>query len=107
MVLTGRSMSAQRLCDLGAVNSVVQTGQAVAASLELAMTLAEKSPTAVAGLKRILAASDDSTLTEAMGYEQEVFQSVIATTQAREGMQNRQSAYDSSAGLASISDKDD
>ena len=107
MVLTGKPMSAQRLCDLGAVNSVVQTGQAVAASLELAMTLAEKSPTAVAGLKRILAASDDSTLTEAMGYEQEVFQSVIATTQAREGMQNRQSAYDSGAGLASISDKDD
>lgn len=107
MVLTGKPMSAQRLFDLGAVNSVVQTGQALSASVDLAMALAEKSPTAVAGLKRILAASDDATLTAAMAYEQDVFQSVVATTQAREGMQTLQSAYDGNARLASISDKDD
>ena len=73
MVLTGNPMSAQRLCDLGAINSVVPTGQALAASVELATMLAEKSPTAVAGLKRILAASDDAALTEAMVYEQKFF----------------------------------
>ena len=106
MVLTGRPMSAQRLCDLGAVNSVVPTGQALAASVELATMLAEKSPTAVAGLKRILAASDDAALTEAMVYEQKIFQSVIATTQAKEGMQKVQSGYDNAFRPAGGNDKD-
>ena len=106
MVLTGNPVSAQRLCDLGAVNSVVPTGQALAASVELATALAEKSPTAVAGLKRILAASDDAALTEAMVYEQKVFQSVIATTQAKEGMQKVQSGYDGTFRPAGGKDKD-
>jgi enoyl-CoA hydratase/carnithine racemase len=94
MVLTGKPMSAKRLCDLGAVNSVVQDGQALDAALELGITLAEKSPLAVAGLKRILASSDDAHLTGAMIYEQEVFQSVVSSPQALAGMRKIQSGYD-------------
>ncbi|MDG2047053.1 MAG: enoyl-CoA hydratase/isomerase family protein [Halioglobus sp.] len=94
MVLTGKPMSAERLCALGAVNRVVQSGQALEAALELGAMLAEKSPHAVAGLKRILASSDDASLTDAMIYEQEVFQSVVSTPQAVQGMRKIQSGYD-------------
>ncbi len=95
MVLTGRPMGAQRLYDLGAINQVVPTGQALQAALELAKGLAEKSPTASAGLKRILAKNDDTSLHEAMRYEQVVFQSVVVTDSARAGMLKVQSGYDS------------
>jgi len=95
MVLTGRPLGAQRLYDLGAINRVVPTGQGLQVALELAKELAEKSPGASAGLKRILAKNDDAPLREAMRHEQEVFQSVVITDQARAGMRKAQSAYDS------------
>jgi enoyl-CoA hydratase/carnithine racemase len=94
MVLTGMPVGAQRLYDLGAVNRVVPAGQALQAALELALDLAEKSPTASAGLKRILAKNDDAPLHEAMRHEQEVFQSVVVTDQARADMLKTQAAYD-------------
>ena len=94
MVLTGTPMRAQRLCDLGAINKVVSAGQALTSALEWAVVLADKSPTAVAGLKQILAASDDASLSEAMRHEQQVFQSVVVTEQALAGMQKVQSGYD-------------
>jgi enoyl-CoA hydratase/carnithine racemase len=95
MVLTGRPLGAQRLYDLGAINRVVPTGQALQAALDLAMELAQKSATASAGLKRILAKNDDATLPEAMRHEQEVFQSVVVTDSARTGMLQAQLSYDS------------
>jgi enoyl-CoA hydratase/carnithine racemase len=95
MVLTGRSISAQRLYELGAINRLVPTGQALRVALELAQELAEKSPAASAGLKRILAKNDDAPLLEALRHEQEVFQSVVVTEGARAGMRNAQAAYDS------------
>jgi enoyl-CoA hydratase/carnithine racemase len=97
MVLTGRPLGAQRLYDLGAINQVVPAGQALRVALVLAKELAEKSLAASAGLKRILAKNDDAPLHEAMRHEQEVFQSVVITDQARVGMLKAQSAYDSSS----------
>lgn len=101
MVLTGRPLGAQRLYDLGAINRVVPTGQALQVALELAKELAEKSATASAGLKRILAKNDDAPLREALRHEQEVFQSVVVTDSARAGMLKTQSAYDSGSGCKS------
>jgi enoyl-CoA hydratase/carnithine racemase len=106
MVLSGSPMNAQRLFDLGAINRLVSEGQALACALELATELAEKSPTAVAGLKRILAASDDTPLTEAMRYEQEVFQSVVVTEQAVAGMQKMQSGYDNGLGATDVNHRE-
>lgn len=94
MVLTGSPMSAQRLYELGAINRLVPTGHALQAAVELARELAEKSPTASAGLKRILAKNDDVPLREALRHEQEVFQSVVITDQARAAMRAAQAAYD-------------
>jgi enoyl-CoA hydratase/carnithine racemase len=94
MVLTGTPMRAQRLYELGAINRVVSAGQALASALEWAIEMSDKPPTAVAGLKQILAASDDASLSEAMRHEQQVFQSVVVTEQALAGMQKVQSGYD-------------
>lgn len=94
MVLTGKPQSAQRLYELGAINRVVAAGQSLAAALELAAELAQKSPLALAGLKRILANSDNAPLGAALRHEQKVFQSVVITDAAVAGMQRVQSGYD-------------
>jgi enoyl-CoA hydratase len=94
MVLTGKPQSAQRLYELGAINRVVAAGQSLHAALEMAADLAQKSPLALAGLKRILANNDNAALGTALRYEQEVFQSVVVSDDAIAGMQRVQSAYD-------------
>jgi len=94
MVLTGAPVSAQRLHELGAVNRVVPTGDSLAAAVALATALADKSPAAVAGIKRVLAANDALPLDEALRLEQQVFQSVVVSGQARAGMEQVQARYD-------------
>jgi enoyl-CoA hydratase/carnithine racemase len=94
MVLTGKPLSAQRLCDVGAVNRVVATEQALPAALEMANELVARSPAAIAGLKRILAMNECVPLDEALRYEQEVFQSIVVTDRAIAGMEEAQTQYD-------------
>lgn len=94
MALTGQKQSAQRLHDLGAVNKVVPTGQSLSSAMELARTLVEKSPLATAGIKRILAAGDEHFLAQALEQEQQVFQSVVVTEQAKQAMLRQQQIYD-------------
>ena len=104
MVLTGRSMSARRLYELGALNRVVEPGGALAAALDYAALLMAKSPGALAGLKRILGAAGDLPLDEALAHEQAVFQSVVLGDDARAGMRDTQQAYDNGASVASRHD---
>ena len=94
MVLTGKPLGAQRLYELGAINRVVATGESLPVALEMAAELVEKSPAAIAGLKRILAVNERVPLDEALRYEQEVFQSVVNTDLAIAGMEAAQSRYD-------------
>jgi enoyl-CoA hydratase/carnithine racemase len=94
MVLSGSSVSARRLYELGAINRVVPAGQSLAVALELAGILAGKSPEATAGIKRILAFNDIAPLDQALRHEQEVFQSVVVSARARVGMEQVQARYD-------------
>ena len=94
MVLTGEPQSAQRLFELGAVNRVVPTGQSLSSAIALAGTLAEKPVAATRGLKQILAAGDEAFLNEALVREQEVFQEVVASDDARTAMRKQQALYD-------------
>jgi len=107
MVLTGQPQSAQRLHELGAINRVVAAGEALATALDLARDLANRSPEALAGLKRILAASDALPLADALRYEQEVFQSVARGPAALAAIQRAQRAYDERAGGAPMPDPGD
>ena len=100
-------MSAQRLYDLGAINQVVSNGQALKEALALAHLMAAKPPAAIAGLKQILAVNDDATLNEALRHEQAVFQSVVVTEEAREGMEQTQSQYDAGRSIAEVNNYDD
>jgi len=94
MVLTGQPATAQRLYELGAITRLAPAGQVLDRALELARALAGKSPAALAGLKRILAAAGDLSLGEALRHEQSVFQSVAVTDAAQAGMRAVQSRYD-------------
>lgn len=102
MVLTGRPMSAARACELGAVAQVVDTGQGVAAALELAREIARKSPEALGGFKRMFAANDEAQLKDELRFEQEVFQSVVVTPRAQEEMRAAQQAYNNGATTADL-----
>lgn len=94
MVLTGGVLPAQRLYELGAINRVVPSGESLSTALELAAALVQKSPVATAGIKRILAFNDTAPLDAALRHEQEVFQSVVVSTQALDGMEQVQARYD-------------
>jgi enoyl-CoA hydratase/carnithine racemase len=102
MVLTGRPMSAQRAFELGAVARVVPTGEGLAAALDLAREIAQKSPEALAGFKRMFAAADEAQLEGELRFEQEVFQSVVATQRARDDMRAAQQAYNGGATTADL-----
>lgn len=94
MVLTGEPQTAQKLHDLGAINRVVPTGQALSCALELANALAAKSLDATRGLKQILNGAEEHFLSAALETEQAVFQSVAKTEGALKGMRERQANYD-------------
>lgn len=102
MVLTGRPLSAQRAFALGAVARVVPRGEGLACALELAREIAQKSPEALAGFKRMFAANDEAQLKEELRFEQEVFQSVVTTQRAQDGMRAAQQAYDKGASTADL-----
>lgn len=90
MVLTGEPQTAQKLYDLGAINRVVPTGQALSCAIEMASSLAAKSIDATRGLKQILNDADEHFLKASLENEQAIFQSVITTPGALQGMSNRQ-----------------
>lgn len=106
MVLTGRPVPAQRLFELGAINRLVAQGHALTEALELAQELADKPLSAVVGLKQILTKNDNAPLSDALQYEQDIFQSIVTTDQARAGMKLTQSQYDSGASTAQINSYD-
>ena len=106
MVMTGRPVSARRLHELGAVNRLVATGEALETSLELARTLACKSPLALAALKRTLNACMEQPLEQALVAEQEVFQSVVASEDALQAMARVQARYDAGESVADVGEYD-
>jgi enoyl-CoA hydratase/carnithine racemase len=93
MVLTGEPVSAARLYQLGAVTRLVERGQALSASLKLAEALTKKSSDALAGLKKVLAVSDNEPLASALKNEQKVFQAIVSSKEALSGMKQVQKQY--------------
>lgn len=94
MVLTGDPVSASRLYDVGAISRVVEPGQSLPQALQLAGSLATRSPAAIAGLKQILSIGDSTPMDRALVKEQEIFQSVVTTDEALHGMKRVQAEND-------------
>lgn len=94
MVLCGRPISASRLYDLGAVSQLVKQGEAVTTATELAQLMAQKSGSAMSGLKSVLRRAENLPLADALSFEQETFQQVVAGAEAHAAMKAVQEEYD-------------
>jgi enoyl-CoA hydratase/carnithine racemase len=86
MVLTGDVYTAQDALQMGLVNKVVPDDQLEAVTLEFATKLAAKSPLAMECGKKGIYAMSDLPYHQALDYMGELFASLCATEDAREGL---------------------
>ncbi len=85
MALTGDPILAERGYELGLVNRLAEPGTALGAALELAGTIAQNGPLALAASKRILMESADWPDAEFFTRQAEITEPVMASQDAREG----------------------
>ena len=85
MALTGEEIPVQRLHDLGLVNIITDTGQAVAGALALATTISLNSPLGVAASKAVLSAAPDWGSDERWDRQAAMVEHVWTSDDAREG----------------------
>lgn len=83
--LTGKFVSADRAHEAGLVNLVVEPGDARAAAMQLAASIAENGPLAVAASKAIITESSDWPRAEAFDRQREITEPVRSSADAREG----------------------
>lgn len=86
LLLTGRTISAERARELGVVNQVVTDGTAVAASLELAAEIAENAPLALAAVKRVVRRSDGAPESEAFSAQRDEIRALMRSDDFAEGV---------------------
>ncbi len=84
MMLTGRMVGAQEAGSIGLVGTVVPLGDALKAAMEIAQTIAGKSPVGVAMVKRI--ARESSPLEKGLAIEAESFMKCFGYEDHREGI---------------------
>ncbi len=85
MALTGDPILAERGHELGLVNRLAEPGTALETALELAGTIAQNGPLALAASKRILTESTDWPDAEFFARQAELTEPVMASEDAREG----------------------
>jgi enoyl-CoA hydratase len=85
LALTGDPILAERAYELGLVNRLADPGQALAAALELAETIAANGPLALAATKRIIVESADWPDAEFFARQGQISDPVFASEDAREG----------------------
>ncbi len=85
ILLTGKHIKAPEAKEIGLIGHVVPDGQALARAREIAATIAENGPLAVAAITRTLHETDGMELDEALRYEWEYGQAVFASEDAVEG----------------------
>lgn len=85
LALTGRQMSASEAHSWGLVNRLVPTGQALAAALEFAQTIAANAPLALAATKHLVSAGGRWPEAEVWDRQTAVLEPVIASHDALEG----------------------
>lgn len=87
MVLTGDMISAHDAERLGLINKIVPSDELEAATMELAAKLAQKSPMAVQIGKTGIYGMSETPYHQALDYMDELFASLCATEDAREGLE--------------------
>jgi len=86
LILTGERISAQEAHRIGLVDEVVPHEQLEAKTLEIANTIAEKSPIAIRLAKEAVKAALRMPLSEGLRYEQSLFSLVFTTDDKNEGV---------------------
>jgi enoyl-CoA hydratase len=85
LAITGEFITAQRAYELGLVNRVVPSGQALAAATALARTIAANGPLAVRASKQVIEQSQDWPHGEAIARQQPFLDAVFRSADAIEG----------------------
>jgi enoyl-CoA hydratase len=85
MLLTGDPLTAARAGEVGLVNRVTAEGGALDGALQLAATIAQNGPLAVAASKAIARGSGDWSLAEGWNRQADLIAPVFASEDAREG----------------------
>src|SRR5260370_14460517 len=85
LLLTGDPVDARRAAEIGLVNRVVEDGQALAAALELAETIAANGPLAVMATKQIAHRGGDWTAAERWDEAARLMRPVFTSQDAQEG----------------------
>jgi enoyl-CoA hydratase/carnithine racemase len=88
LVCTGSLIASAEAARLGLVNKVVPAGQELRAARDLAHTIAQKAPRAVAGAKRAIRLGSERPLAEGLALEAEAFETeVLPSSDLGEGIQ--------------------
>jgi enoyl-CoA hydratase len=85
IALTGEHFSAERLHQAGLISRLVGAGQALVGARELAATVAQGAPLALAATKRVIVESPDWPSDEAFARQGEVINPVFTSADAMEG----------------------
>jgi enoyl-CoA hydratase len=85
MALTGDPIQAERAAELGLVNRLTETGEAVQAALDLAAQIAKGGPLALAATKRILTEAADWPDDEFFRRQRPIIDPVFKSDDAKEG----------------------
>jgi enoyl-CoA hydratase len=85
LALTGDFVGAERMAEHGVVTRLTEPGGAVEAALELAARIAANAPLAVAGARRMMQRSADTTEAEAWAEMHELTEGVASSEDALEG----------------------
>ena len=87
LIFTGTLLPASEALRIGLVNRTVPAGQELRAARDLAHTIAQKAPRAVAGAKRAIREGLDSTLSEGLAIEAKTFrEEVLPSPDLTEGL---------------------
>jgi enoyl-CoA hydratase len=87
LILTGRHVKAQEALDRGLVQHVVPAGEVVERAVELAATMARRSPLALYYAKEATNRALHGDIGGGLAHEADLFSLMFATDDAREGMQ--------------------
>jgi len=85
ILLTGKHLSAREALEIGLIGHVVPDGEALAKAREIAETICENGPLAIAAITRTLHECDGMELDAALRHEWEYGQAVFASEDSKEG----------------------
>src|SRR5579859_3450542 len=85
LALTGEPIEAERGYELGLVNRLTEPGEALAAAMQLAETIAANGPLALAATKEIMSRAGDWSDAEFFHRQAEIIAPVMSSEDAREG----------------------